>query len=170
MFSKSIGQRKSAILHPKRENQMMIKWTLAWYELDETIIVGDTDWFCITKDGFFSNARLRNEEKYIKAEILNISHPVLGDIKGVITVGLDYTIYLNNGEIIEVNAEEDPGKIYDTRYDVKDWTFGVFVNVLEEGEWFSQNHSDSFDREASHKELIDKYKTLLGISDAKWCR
>ena len=138
---------------------MLVKWTPSWYELDETIIVGDTDWFCITKDGFFYNDLLRGEEKYIKLEILNISHPVLGDIKGIITIGLDYTIYLNNGATIEVNAEEDPGKIYDTRYTVEDWTFDVCVNVLEAGE----------QRVLSRKEYIDKYKKLLGVSDATWC-
>ena len=48
--------------------------------------------------------------------------------------------------------------------------YGVYNRNSDQKRRFSQNHSDSFDREASHKELIDKYKTLLGISDAKWCR
>lgn len=53
----------------------------------------------------------KKEDNVLKLEIFRITHPILGEVKGIITIGLDYTVYLANGEIIEVNAEENFGSI-----------------------------------------------------------
>ena len=88
--------------------QMIIKWKPFWYELDWPIVVGDVDWFDVKNDGYFYNGVLSKEQRkdfsFMKIEIERIIHPVLGEVKGIITFGLDYTIYLANGEIIEVNC------------------------------------------------------------------
>lgn len=67
-----------------------------------------------------------NDDCEVKAEILKITHPELGAIKGIITIGLDYSIYLSDGNVIIVNAEETPGKIYDSRYVISGWSFWRF--------------------------------------------
>ena len=38
----------------------------------------------------------------------------------IIAIGLDYTIYLSDGTVLEVNAEEEPGKIYDSSLVIND--------------------------------------------------
>lgn len=148
---------------------MILKWTPFWYELDETIIVGDVDWFCITDKGTFKNGCYSANEVYpaAKMEIVRITHPVLGDIKGIVTIGLDYTIYLNSGETIIVNAEEEPGKIYDTDYLVNEWSFDVLVNVIEEGSITIPLYS-GIDRIIESEKRRCRYKSLLGIETASW--
>ena len=97
---------------------MILKWTAAWYELDQTIIVGDKDWFYLPSDEnnhfFFNELYQSNSFIRKKLEIERITHPVLGNVKGIVTIGLDYTIYLTDGTMLEVNAEENPGQIYNS--------------------------------------------------------
>lgn len=50
---------------------MIVKWEPGWYELDQTVVVGDIDLFYLTDDNrYFSNGLL-SPEKYsceVKAE------------------------------------------------------------------------------------------------------
>mgnify|MGYP000025707077 FL=1 len=98
----------------------------------------------------------------------------MGDIKGIITIGLDYSIYLSDGNVIIVNAEENPGKIYDSQYVVSGWSFDVQINIIEktvrtvieinnEQEALSVN-----EQKTQRQERINRYKNLLGISKADW--
>lgn len=115
---------------------MILKWTAAWYELDQTIIVGDKDWFYLPSDEnnhfFFNELYQSNSFIRKKLEIERITHPVLGNVKGIVTIGLDYTIYLTDGTMLEVNAEENPGQIYNSSLAIDDWTFDVEVRILDE--------------------------------------
>lgn len=72
---------------------MIVKWEPYWYELDQCIVVGDIDFFYLRKDNLYFANGLNSEcyEREVKAEILKITHPELGDIRGIITIGLDYT-------------------------------------------------------------------------------
>ncbi len=74
---------------------------------------------------------------------MKITHPELGDVKGIITIGLDYSIYLSDGNVIIVNAEESPGKIYDSQYVVSEWGFDVQINMIEKYNMLSQNERKS---------------------------
>ena len=155
---------------------MNIKWEPYWYELDQSIVIGDIDLFYLTKDNCYFSYGLSSEnyECEVKAEILKITHPELGDIKGIITIGLDYSIYLSDGNVIIVNAEENPGKIYNSQYVVNGWNFDVQINIIEktvrtvteinnEQETLSVN-----EQKAQRQERIKRYKNLLGISKADW--
>lgn len=157
---------------------MIIKWEPGWYELDQTIVVGDTDWFYLTKDNlYFSNGLLSSgsHDCEVRAEILKITHPELGDIKGIITIGLDYSIYLSDGKVILVEAEEAPGKIYDSRYVVSEWSFDVQINIIEKTgltateekheifKMFTQNEI-----KAQRQERVKRYKALLGLPETDW--
>jgi hypothetical protein len=147
---------------------MTLRWIPQWYELDWTIVVGDTDWF-ILSDEMFNNGIVHDEESITatKLKIQSITHPVLGDIKGIIAIGLDYTIYLANGELLTVNAEEEPGKIYESEYKVDNWTFEVSVQVLDDkGRLPCYEHD--YERVIANERRIDRYKALLGITTAPW--
>ena len=142
---------------------MILKWTPYWYELDDSIIVGDIDWFCVSNNERFANNTYGlNDVSFFQLEIIDITHSTLGKIRGIVTIGLDYTIYLNDGNVIQVNAEEQPGTIYDSNYEVHNWTFDVSVKVIAENGQLNNytNHN--------RNELIDKYKRLLGITNALW--
>lgn len=60
-------------------------------------------------------------------------HSRLGPIQKVDTKGLDYTLILANGRALMVNAEEEPGKLYEhldgrwqpAPFQPDDWTLKV---------------------------------------------
>ena len=145
---------------------MILKWTAAWYELDQTIIVGDKARFYLSSDennhSFFNELYQSNSFIQKKLEVIRISHPVFGDVRGIVAIGLDYTIYLIDGTVLEVNAEEQPGQIYNSSLVIDDWTFEVEVNVLDEADDMPEDHT--------LKDAIRRYKALLGLTDASWAR
>lgn len=147
---------------------MKLRWIPQWYELDWTVVVGDIDWFILSQDRFI-NGFVHDEDDATKLKIKSITHPVLGDVRGIITIGLDYTIYLCNGEILTINAEEEPGKIYESKYKVDDWTFVVGVEVLEEKGRLPR-YEHEYERVVARESDINRYKTLLGIPTAPWDR
>lgn len=145
---------------------MILKWTAAWYELDQTIIVGDKDWFYLPSDennhSFFKELYDGNSFIRKKLAIEKITHPVLGDVRGIVAIGLDYTIFLTDGTVLEVNAEEQPGQIYNSSLVIDDWTFDVEVRVLDE--------ADDMPKDQTLKDAIRRYKALLGLTDASWAK
>jgi hypothetical protein len=147
---------------------MILKWTAAWYELDQTIVVGDKAWFYLPSDenkhSFFCDLYQSNPFIRKKLEIMQITHPVLGNVNGIVTIGLDYTFYLADGTVLEVNAEEQPGQIYNSSVVIDDWMFDVVVNVIDEADL--QEH----DKKESLKDAVSRYKVLLGIKEAPWER
>ena len=70
----------------------------------------------------------------------SIRHPELGEIRKVDTHGFDYTIILADGTEIVVNAEEDPGKMFEgkpgawveSKRVVSQWRFAVEFESLSE--------------------------------------
>lgn len=153
---------------------MIVKWKPQWYELDQSIVVGDVDLFYLSKNNlYFANGFAENNDCEVKAEILNINHLVLGNIKGIITIGLDYSIYLNDGNTIIVNAEESPGDIENSKYIVKEWDFDVEINIIEKTGLSSKERLkmlDSNEKKALRQERIKRYKALLDLSEADWDR
>ena len=145
---------------------MILKWTAAWYELDQTIIVGDKGWFYLPSNennhSFFNELYQSNSFIRKKLEIDKISHPVLGDVKGIVAIGLDYTVYLADGTVLEVNAEEEPGQIYNSSLIIDDWTFDVEVSILDD--------ADDIPEDRTLKDAIRRYKGLLGLTDASWAK
>lgn len=148
---------------------MIIEWIPNWYEADQCIVMGDEDLFYLTYDNRFADF---DKDAYeIRAEIISIKHPQIGSIKGIITIGLDYTIYLCDGRVLEVNAEEYPGEIYNEKIDIKEWKIDVEINVVERtgltlGERMQMMSPK--ERKTRHNQTVDKYKRLLDISYAEW--
>lgn len=157
--------------------EKILKWIPEWYELDWNIIVGDIDLFTLKGDCFL-NGFMREEEASdtVRLKILSITHPVLGALKGIVAIGLDYTVYLSDGRILTVNAEEEPGHIYDTSLVIDDWTCEVKASILEEGLRLPVYNDDNDDAEperelercAAREEKIVRYKKLLGLTEAPW--
>lgn len=149
---------------------MIVKWEPDWYELDQSIVVGDTDLFYLSKDNLYFARGLLSLGNYdceVKAKIWKITHPELGAIRGIITIGLDYSIYLNDGSVLIVNAEESPGKIYDSQYVVSEWGFDVQLNIIERmNEKYKMLRPNEM--RAQRQERIRRYKALLGLSEADW--
>ena len=145
---------------------MILKWTAAWYELDQTIIVGDKDWFYLSSDeknhSFFNELYQSNSFIHKKLEIEKVIHPVLGDVRGIVAIGLDYTIYLTDGTVLEVNAEEEPGQIYNSSLIIDDWTFDVEVSILDE--------AYDIPEDRTLQDAARRYKALLGLTEASWAK
>lgn len=151
---------------------MIVKWKPEWYALDQSIVVGDIDLFYLSKDqcSFYSGI-LHYDDYEVKAKICNIKHLELGNIKGIVTFGLDYSIYLCNGQEIIVNAEESPGEIINSNYVVKEWNFDVQIEVLEKTGLSAMERLKILSpskTEALKQERIKKYKTLLDLTQADW--
>jgi hypothetical protein len=153
---------------------MTVKWEADWYELDQCIVVGDIDLFYLTKDNLYFENGLSSSGKYeyeVKAEILKITHPQLGEIRGIITIGLDYSIYLSDGTVIIVNAEEHPGEIFNSQYAVSEWSFDVQIHIIEKTGLTAIERQRMYNHNEQKKlwqERIRRYKALLGLSKVDW--
>ena len=62
----------------KGDADMVLKWSAAWYEQDQTIIVGDKAWFCLPSDeknhSFITDFYQRNSFIRKKLDIEWITH------------------------------------------------------------------------------------------------
>jgi len=144
---------------------MIIKWSPFWYALDQSIVIGDIDYFYIQKDWKdFANGGVSKQDHEVEAEIISISHGVLGGIKGVLTEGLDYLVFLKNGEIVEVNAEEQPGVVSNGPTNIMYWSMEVELHILKKTGLTSQDRIDRLTRaeiEEANRERQARYKHLL---------
>lgn len=124
-----------------------VAWVPAWHELDQSVAVGmagEHYFWRVVPDGLsvpqalvFYNA-VWNPEEMVAASgmITEIRHPEMGALRKVDTIGLDYTFVLANGTELEVNAEEEPGKVSEregnTTSAVDDWGLVVVFRSLSE--------------------------------------
>lgn len=116
-------------------------WFPFWYELDQSIAVGqsaDFDFFrsppdYVAHDGlavFYHGdwqEKCRSLYDRKRRRIVNIEHPVLGSIRRIVTDGLDYTFTMADGRILKVEAEETPGLVYEWPESIGDWR--IFVDM-----------------------------------------
>jgi hypothetical protein len=126
-------------------------WIPAWYELDPQLEVGLEGEFVfwrVVPDHLhdcerlvlYNDLRRREDGIFASGKIIAIRHPELGGVRKVDTRGLDYTITLSDGTRLVVNAEENPGKIYEgkpgawveSRRIVTNWRFEVEFESLSE--------------------------------------
>ncbi len=141
IMDSSIGSSGSAVV---------AVWIPHWYNLDPPISVGTTD--CWTFYGQVPPA-LEAEHDQLLADqpllfqvaaafdenpenaislcgtIAKIAHPQLGELKSVNTdrFGI-YEFALADGTTIQVEAEEGPGKAYDAKVVVDDWSVRVWID------------------------------------------
>ena len=103
-----------------------VAWVPGWYELDQALEVGLDAEFAFLR---VVPEHLRGLQRFVLyndllhtkdvvfacGKILAIWHAELGNIRKVDTSGLDYTVTLVDGSDLVVNAEENPGKIYEDK-------------------------------------------------------
>ena len=116
-----------------KNQSVNIKWQPFWYGLDQSIEVGDTALFYLRSEGqTFANGPAKAEDREVMAQVVSIVHPVLGAIRSILADGLDYSFFLENGKVIRVNAEEEPGTADDDLCAVTDWSVDVELHRVNE--------------------------------------
>src|SRR5262245_42728008 len=131
------------------DDRNRVAWVPGWYELDPPLEIGLTGEFPFWRvvpdhlqgpESLVLYNTLWRPEDVVVAEgtIVAIQHPELGMVRKVDTRGLDYTITLVDGTELLVNAEEEPGRVYQRVEDewtesgrtVRDWRFVVEFESL----------------------------------------
>jgi hypothetical protein len=121
-----------------------VAWVPGWYELDPPLEVGLSAEFAfwrVVPDHLrgperlvLYNALWHPEDSVVaRGTIAAIRHPELGAVRKVDTHGMDYTLTLLDGTELLVNAEEEPGKLFERAGEqwresarvVSDWRFVV---------------------------------------------
>ncbi len=127
---------------------MTALWTPGWYELDQSLAVGQRQrfWFFETNppieiDGnhandfdlvFFNQLDSSANCQVRFARIVEIKHKQLGLLSGIDTEGMDYIFVPIDGHEVVVNAEEDPGSTYDCNLEIDDWSVVVTLSDVSE--------------------------------------
>ena len=128
-----------------------VAWVPGWYALDPSLEVGLSAEFAFWR---VVPDHLRGPERLVlyndlwhpqdavvaRGTIAAIRHPELGAIRKVDTRGLDYTLTLADGTELLVNAEEEPGQLFERAGEqwresalvVSDWRFVVEFESLSE--------------------------------------
>jgi hypothetical protein len=129
-------------------DQQTAIWTPGWYELDQTLVLGQRQkfWFFDSMPDMDVEAELSDEVQLMFfnksdtsencvarfARIDEMQHALLGSILRVDTDGLDYIFFPVEGEEVIVNAEEEPGLAYDFGQPVSDWSIHVTLSEVSE--------------------------------------
>ncbi len=128
-------------------DQQVAIWTPGWYELDQTLVLGQRQkfWFFDsvpdstvrsngdeTKLVFFNKSDTSENCVARFARIDEMHHAQLGAILRVDTEGLDYIFFPVEGEEVIVNAEEEPGRAYDFGQPISDWSIHVKLSDVSQ--------------------------------------
>ena len=92
-------------------------WVPAWFELDQSVVVNDRDIFFFEMSANplrFSNFAGDVPIFEAEATVVGILHEVLGELRAILAENLDYELIKPDGSRIRIDAEQDPGRVYDT--------------------------------------------------------
>ena len=118
-------------------------WTPGWYELDQSLKVGmyQRFWFFSNPPAeetpgevdfvFFNQMSSLANSQVRYARVLVMEHSEFGPLNRVDTDGLDYIFYPMDGNEFVVNADEEPGAIYDDEdrgSKIDDWSVVVTLS------------------------------------------
>lgn len=111
------------------------EYNLDWYELSQSIAVGDSKEFYFFKEieplTFYCGILHLDRAVKNRCKIEEITHSELGRIKSINTEGLDYHITLEAGDEFTINAEEEPGTVYGFHHPPQSWIFKVKLSNIE---------------------------------------
>lgn len=146
---------------------MKIEWRPNWYELDQTVIVGDADFFYLTKDGnSFASNEISLENLEVFGEVLEIVHADLGEVRGILAEDLSYHIFIDEENFIQIDAEEKIGTAeYPDDCKIIDWKFQVELNIHRATGFSSlerMEHSATHGISLGAEQRKAKYRRLLG--------
>lgn len=116
-----------------RLEKMIVIWKPVWYELDQAIVAREIDYYYLSKDGTeFMNGEASTQDQEVIAKAVRITHPELGTMSGILTNGLSYRVFLESGEVIHIDAEENTGQVeYPADFGINEWNFEVELEILE---------------------------------------
>ena len=116
-------------------------WIPFWYECDQALAVGRTGDYWFFKDPppacrsmadlVFANGLDLASDASIMARgtVASITHASLGAVASVDTTGLVYTMTLEDGTEVGIEAEETPGVAEERRFEaVSDWRLYVVLD------------------------------------------
>ena len=121
-------------------------WVPGWYELDQTLVLSERQklWFFQTPPAelethgptpdfvFFNQLDSTTNCQVRFARVVKMVHPQMGALQRIDTDGCDYLFFPVDGEEIVVNAEEEPGQIYDSDLTVDQWVVQVTLEEVSE--------------------------------------
>jgi hypothetical protein len=154
-------------------------WKPFWYELDQTIVVGDRDVFFFESEPalavaqqegasdaalVFANGGASENDWGAMATIRSIGHGIFGPLRAVLTEGLDYTVVPDGRAPFAIEAEETPGLVYHLNHVLDDQRFLVVVQdivSLEKSSSQLLRESTVRERRRAHERRRARWKTLL---------
>ena len=146
---------------PDTTGQLTVSWIPGWYELDQTVVVGQRDFFYfyhqdqipvvggqrffyfqkdgtrpLATEGVVPQELVFANGRYdsdfeVRATITRIYNSVFGEIRGILADGLDYRVVTADGRAFKVEAEEDPGLVYALGRHLQDQHFIVHLADVE---------------------------------------
>lgn len=146
---------------------MEITWSPLWYGLDQAIVAGDIDYYYLSNDSAeFANGEVSAEDQEVYAKIVKIIHPEIGKVRGILTDELSYRVFLEDGDIIQIDAEENTGLVeYPANCGINEWNFEVELEILKFTGYSSEErmaltkgkalHVWQTAREAKHNCMLD---------------
>jgi len=127
-------------------SQQTALWVPGWYELDQTLALGEKQklWFFQTPpDGiatgektpdfiFFNQLDSTTNCQVRFARVVEMVHSQIGPLTRIDTDGCDYLFFPVDGEEIVVNAEEEPGQVYDEKLNIDQWMVHVTLEDVSD--------------------------------------
>ena len=137
-YSTSNMPAKGNLMTTTQQKTQLALWSPGWYELDQSVAVGNRQrfWFFQNPPAdldhaesfdfvFFNENSTSSNVQVREANVVSIEHEQLGKLSRIDAEGLDYTFTQENGKNVVVNAEEDPGTVYDAPLIILDWSVQV---------------------------------------------
>lgn len=94
-------------------SRVRAKYRLAYYGGDPHIAANYTGtWPAVSHDGQIVVGGDQDDARLLRATVLEMSHPIFGQLRGLYTESLDAYLVLPDYTTIEFNTEEKPGYIY----------------------------------------------------------
>ncbi len=146
---------------------LQLAWEASWYGSDPSIVVGDIDYFLLSTDKSFLPITVQDRQntRLSQLKIQRITHPELGSILGIINLGLEYRVYLSDGIVLHVNAEEEPGTVTNTQQQPTLWNCHVTADELAQIEAEPAFVRNMYSEESLNQKLL-RYQELLNLQQA----
>ena len=104
-----------------------------WFELDQPLLLDYMHFYYLTiNKRYFQNGIVSDNNMEVKGNIKRIFHDVLGELIAFIPFGTTYRIIKNDYSILNIDADQNPGKIIGMEKEYIDWTIKIELDVIEE--------------------------------------
>ncbi len=151
---------------------MELLYQPTWFELDQPLLVDYMHFYYIALNKrYFQNGIVSDNNIEVKGNVKSINHTVLGNLIAFIPFGNTYQIIKSDYSILNIDADENPGKILGMKDDYIDWTFKIEIDISEETGLTSKKRFALLSRDdkiRDKRELLatikNRYEILLELS------